>query len=130
MARPSTYRDDIPELVLEYVKNFETHGDLLPTVEGLALYLNIPKRTLYEWAARDDKAEFSHTLAVLKDRQAKMLMENGLRGDYNAAITKLMLSHNHGMYEKTAKELSGPDGGAIPIQEVRRTIVDSEHSNG
>jgi hypothetical protein len=130
IGRPSKYRDDIPERTLEYVKTFKKLGDLLPTMEGLVLYLGVPRSTLYDWAKQPDKQAFSDALDVLKQTQAKMLFENGLEGKYNSTITKLMLSHNHNVYEKSAKEISGPDGGPVAIQEVRRTIVRPDDTNG
>lgn len=74
----------------------------LPTVEGLALELDVHRDSLYAWAKEHE--EFSDTLETLKKKQAEMLIQNGLSGDYNSTIAKLMLSANHGINEKTESE--------------------------
>ncbi len=76
----------------------------LPTVEGLALELDVHRDTLYEWAKQHPL--FSDTLEKLKKKQAEMLMQYGLSGDYNPAIAKLILSANHGMKEKTETDVT------------------------
>lgn len=125
-GRPTKYRDDMPDQVREYAfGGYQERGHRLPTYEGLAEVLKVTVSTIKLWATEDDKAPFSASLSALKDRQRRILIESGLAGDYNATITKLMLSANHGMVERTAKELSGPDGGPVQVTEVKRTIVDS-----
>ena len=126
MARPSTYHDGIPDLVREYVKNHESQGELLPTVEGLALYAKIPRSTLYVWAKDPEKSDFLDTLEELKALQAMKLLNNGLAGEYNSTIAKLMLSHNHGMRETTAQEISGPDGGPMEVTQTKIVLVDPD----
>lgn len=74
----------------------------LPTIQGLSLLLDVNADTLYEWAKH--YPEFSDTLGKLKKKQAEMLIQNGLSGDYNQTIAKLILSANHGMNEKTESE--------------------------
>ena len=123
MARPSTYHEGIPDLVREYVNTFEEIGDTLPTVEGLAAFLEKPRSRIYAWADEDDKAEFRDTLDELKAKQRKMLFEKGLLGEYNPTIAKLGLSANHGMVEKSAQEGSGPDGGPVAVTTTKIVLV-------
>jgi hypothetical protein len=40
-------------------------------------------------------------LKKIKDIQRERLLYNGLSGDYNSTIAKLVLSANHGMSEKS-----------------------------
>ena len=126
MARPSTYSDDMPEKVLDYVENYELAGDLLPSVEGLADHLSVHRDTIYEWAKHEDKAAFSDTLEALKRKQKKILMEKGLVGEYNPTITKLMLSHNHGVYEKSAQQITGADDGPVQVTHTKIVLVDPD----
>lgn len=88
----------------------------LPTVEGFAMYIGVPKRTLYEW--RDAHKEFSHSLEKIVEEQRSRLLNMGLSGDYNSTIAKLILSSNHGMAEKSENktELS-LDGVEITFRE-------------
>ena len=76
----------------------------LPSIEGLAVYLKVARSTIYEW--EKTYSEFSDILDELKARQAEVLLNNGLSGDYNSTITKVILT-KHGYVEKNAVEHSG-----------------------
>lgn len=118
-GRPTAYREEYIGKVNDYIKSCEDVIDHkqgiakvdLPTHEGFALYLGVNKTTLYEWAKVH--AEFSNALDEIKAEQQKRLLNQGLAGNYNSTIAKLILSHNHGMSEKTIQEQSGLNGGPI-----------------
>ncbi len=80
----------------------------LPTVEGFAKFIGVPRRTIYDW--RDRHAEFSHTLDKILIEQQERLINKGLSGEYNSTIAKLILSSNHGMAER--KDVTSGD---LPI---------------
>ena len=86
-------------------ENFVKTRIVLPTVERLALELDVHRDTLYEWASK--YPIFSDTLAKLKAKQADMLIQYGLSEEYNPTIAKLMLSANHDMREKTDATTDG-----------------------
>jgi hypothetical protein len=71
----------------------------LPTYEGLCLKLQIDDATMYDWAEK--YPEFSVTVETIKRKQKEMLIAGGTSGLYNPMITKLLLSANHGLSEKT-----------------------------
>jgi hypothetical protein len=74
----------------------------LPTVEGLAVHLCVARQTLYDWAnSKSDRyhPEFSDILEALLAAQGSQLIQNGLKGEYNSTITKLMLT-KHGYTDK------------------------------
>lgn len=77
----------------------------LPTIEGLAFYIDVARSTLYEW--KDLDAEFSDIIDTLLQKQASMLIDKGLSGDYNPTIAKVLLT-KHGYREGT--EHSGVEG--------------------
>lgn len=79
----------------------------LPSIEGLALYLDITKDTVYEWKAR--YPQFSDVVNKILQEQAQRLINGGLSGTYNASIAKLILT-KHGY--RDAQEVTGRDGGA------------------
>jgi hypothetical protein len=57
-------------------------------------------------------------------RQEKMLANGGILNEYNASITKLLLT-KHGYSEKTETAITGPDGGPLQVAEVVRKVVDA-----
>lgn len=114
-GRPTIYGEDIITKTKAYIDSCEdeqyqlikTDGDKsttwenkvrvnLPSIEGLALELGINRETIYAW--EKEKLEFSNILGKLREKQAKMLIKNGLSGDYNPTIAKLLLA-KHGYRE-------------------------------
>lgn len=98
-GRPTLYQEDFPAKVIHYLENHEQLGDAVPTIEGLADFLETHRDSIYEWESL--YPEFSDTLKRLRTKQGKLLQNGGLTGKYQQPITKLMLSANHGMAEKT-----------------------------
>lgn len=128
-GRPTEYNDQVcvkaraylKECVDEIEEYHKTRGEKsdsydrivrvkLPTIEGLAVYLKINKDTIYEWEKEEGKEEFSDVLAELRAEQAKRLIDNGLSGDYNSSITKVLLT-KHGYREGIDQTT---DGKALP----------------
>lgn len=70
----------------------------LPTIEGFARFIGVNKTSLYEWEKLDK--DFSNALDKIRQEQHDRLVNNGLSGDYNPTIAKLVLSSNHGYKEK------------------------------
>lgn len=79
----------------------------LPTIEGLANFLNVHRDSLYEWEKLDTDLgkAFSDIFTRVKQVQAERLVNNGLAGNYNPVITKLLLS-KHGYVEKQEQDIS------------------------
>ena len=104
---PTKYRKEYVEKAKEYIETYEELGDKIPSIEGFADFIEVGRKTIYNWCKlnEDNKRiaseEFLHTLARLEARQGKILQNKGLDGTFNATITKLMLSANHGMREKS-----------------------------
>ena len=131
-GRPTTYDSKYINMVDEYLEKNQDFVDIvysgkdnknvssvakvkLPTIEGFARYIGIPRRTLYDW--RDNHEEFSHTLDKILIEQQERLINKGLSGDYSASIAKLILSSNHGMAERkdvTSGDLPIPLLNALP----------------
>ncbi len=109
------YHKTIGEKTDSYEKRMKVN---LPTMEGFARFINVPRRTVYEW--RDKHDEFSHSLGKILDEQQKRLLNSGLSGDYNPTIAKLILSSNHGMSDRAditsggEKILPQPILGGLP----------------
>ena len=78
----------------------------IPTVEGLSLYLGIHKDTIYEWEKKHQN--FSDVINILRAKQVERLINNGLSGDYNPIIAKILLS-KQGYSEKTETNITTHD---------------------
>jgi len=107
-GRPTTCTPEKIEDAKHYLNNFEAYGDVVPSIAGLARALDVCRRTIYDWQnAVNENAEFSHICAKLLAEQERMLINNGLNGEFNTTIDKLMLS-KHGYSDR--QEIVGNDG--------------------
>ena len=123
VGRPTKYNDNILEKAEQYLlecvdtteqvvtgesEKFTSYKEKikvnLPTIEGLAVYLNIHRDTLYQW--EKEHPDFSDIIERLRGSQIKSLVNNGLSGDYNPTIAKVLLS-KHGYSEKQEVQHSG-----------------------
>jgi len=95
-GRPTLYNQEIIDKTLQYCQIYNTELDeVIPSIAGLSIYLDITRATVYEWAKDSDKPEFTYIVAKLLALQEKSLVKGGLTEDFNASITKLLLS-KHG----------------------------------
>lgn len=98
-GRPTKLDDAVMGRAEKYLSSgWREEGDVIPSVEGLSIYLKIDRRTIQRWSA--DDGEFRRIIEELKDKQAKELLNNGLNSSFNSTICKLILS-KHGYTEKT-----------------------------
>lgn len=111
VGRKTKCNDDMIAKANDYVDNFVTYGDPVPSIEGLAMELGIARSTLYDWASKEDHP-FSDILERCNQNQTRNLFRGALLGDMNANIAKLMLG-KQGYSEKQQTEITGADGGAI-----------------
>lgn len=104
----------------------------LPSIEGLAVYLGVARSTIYEWekTENEDKSlkypEFSDILGKILAEQAQRLINNGLSGDYNSTISKLILT-KHGYSDK--QEITGADGKDLIPKPILGTLNVSTHNS-
>ncbi len=99
-GRPSKYDPQFVSAVDRYIATTGKEQTSLPTIQGLAVFLEVSKDTLYEWAKL--YPEFSDALAFLMEVQGEQLINDGIYGgkEVNATIVKLLLQNNHGMRER------------------------------
>lgn len=139
-GRPTEYRPKILKSAKAYLdscKDVETERQVgekivvrlkvnLPSIEGLARFLGIARSTIYEW--EKEHKEFSDILEDIKTEQAQRLLNNGLSGDYNSTIAKLILT-KHNYTDKTETDITSkgeqfptiiniikPDGVELPSE--------------
>lgn len=104
-GRPTIYNDELLDKAESYIENFAELGDVIPSIEGLSEYLPVARSTIYEWKDSGGKERFSDILARILTKQARLLMNSGLKGDFNAAITKLALG-KHGYSDKLEQDVT------------------------
>jgi hypothetical protein len=76
----------------------------LPSREGFASFIGVSVDALADWETQYD--EFSGALRKIDEEQLSRLTNEGLSGNYNPVIAKLLLSANHGKAEKTESKVA------------------------
>lgn len=107
-GRPTKYDPTImlPKIE-EYLSTTGREQTGLPTIEGLALYLDINPDTIVEWGKK--YPEFSATIKKLVAKQKQQLMDDGMYGgkEVNAAMAIFLLKANHGLRDGAGISISG-----------------------
>ena len=124
MGRPTKLTDELIEKAEDYLKNYTNYGDPFPSAAGLADELGISRSTLYKWA--DENVYFSDMLGDVNIKQERVLLANGITGEFNAAITKLVLA-KHDYSDKVSQDVTSSDGSMKPTV-VELVGVSSESS--
>src|SRR6056300_1076267 len=90
MGRPTKLTEEIIKKAENYIAgDWMTLGHVMPSAVGLAKVIGVSKKTIYNWADNND--DFLHILAELNTEQEFTLLNKGLSGEFNTAITKLLL---------------------------------------
>tara|TARA_R110000803_G_scaffold12550_1_gene36023 strand:+ start:79 stop:456 length:378 start_codon:yes stop_codon:yes gene_type:complete len=118
-GRPTKYTPELLQKAESYLSDWESLEDMIPSNLALAEYLEIGVRTLYDWRDDKEKVEFSHILGEIKALQERVLINKGLSGLFNSAITKLALG-KHGYSDKQETDLKG----SLQVEAIERTIID------
>jgi hypothetical protein len=116
-GRPTAYNEQLLENARKYLEEYESHGDMIPSNEGLCDVIKINRSTLYRWRDEEGKEAFKDILDAINRKQQRVLINKGLSNDFNSAITKLVLG-KHGYHEKQQQEISGPEGKPIETASV------------
>lgn len=115
-GRKTSFKESHIETAMKYIDDYESYGDAMPMVEGLAEIFGVTRQTIYNWAK--EHTLFFDTLERLKSKQLRVLNNKGLSGDFNPTITKLVLSANHGYTERTDSTIRGSGGGPVEFKFV------------
>jgi len=112
MARPTKWNKELEEKARAYITDYEMYGDMIPSIEGMAVHLGLHRDTLYDWAKQKDKG-FSDILRLTIQNQERTLLNKGLNNTFNAAITKLVLG-KHGYHDKMEQDITSSDESMKP----------------
>jgi len=98
-----------PEVVAkvrEYVEGGWRAEDVIPQKYGLSEYVGISHQTLENWYKNKIDEEFFELYERIMPKQARELINGGLKGEFNSAIAKMLLA-KHGYSDKVETEISG-----------------------
>ena len=73
-------------------------------VVGLCSFIERSKSIIYDWE-KDETKQFSDILKAIKEIQCLELFNKSLTGDYNATMSKLMLT-KHGYSDKLDSDVT------------------------
>jgi hypothetical protein len=126
-GRPTKLTDALIEKAAKYAtKDYMLQSEVIPTIEGLAVYLDVSRSTIYNW--KTENRDFLDILDGLMARQAKELFSNGLTGDFNPTITKLILT-KHGYSDRVEQDVTSSDGALAPTSIILRGVRADDSSD-
>lgn len=88
-------------------------GNLIPSIVGMCGYVGVARSTLFLWKKDNRNEQFSDYFEQCLEKQEEKLLDGGLGGDFNPAITKMVLS-KHGYSDKIEQAHTSPDGSMTP----------------
>lgn len=97
IGRPSKLSDCLIKAKKYLDGGYEEVGEVIPNIAGLACYLAVHRSTVYDYGKQSE--EFSDILEGILSLQESKLVNNGLKGEFNPTITKLILT-KHGYSDK------------------------------
>lgn len=93
------YGQDVLNATQAYIEHYDViYGDVVPSKAGLCRILGIGSTTVYRW--QEVHEAFAVMMEQLKLEQERKLINYGLTGRFNSALTKLALV-NHGYSDKS-----------------------------
>ena len=112
-GRPTKYTPEVIRKAKDYIENYESYGDVIPSIAGLAVELDLNKETITNWAKDKNKSEFSRVVTALIQGQERKLLNGGLDSVFNPGITRLILS-KHG-YHDNPQANQAPGGITVNV---------------
>tara|TARA_R110000850_G_scaffold232727_1_gene357812 strand:- start:110 stop:499 length:390 start_codon:yes stop_codon:yes gene_type:complete len=123
-GRPTECTPELIARAQHYVKGgYADEGDLIPSVVGMASYVGVSRSTINLWAKDNRSEQFSDIFEQCSEKQEQSLLNGGLGGDFNPAITKMILT-KHGYSDKIEQAHTSPDNSMTPTV-IERVIIDS-----
>ena len=134
-GRPTKCTPELLAKTRHYIDNYESYGDLVPSIAGLSVEVGVRRETLHAWNGQEGKEEITNMLAEMLSVQERKLLSGGLGGDMNSNITKLMLC-KHGYSDKQETNFTGDlTTGVYELTDTERsariaTLLDRARERG
>jgi len=112
-GRPSDYNESKLAVAADYLENYQSMGDIVPSFAGLADELGVRPDRCTAWGSKNP--EFQAMLDKINAKQHRLLLAGGLGGTHNSNICKLMLS-KHGYSDKQEIDQTSSDGSMTPTK--------------
>jgi len=93
--------------------------DVIPSLTGLSLFLGVTRDTVMSWQRDPRKPEFTKLAREIKALQRNILLQQGLNGEFNSAIARLVLG-KHGYHPQ--QEIRQETSGTLSLNIVRKVI--------
>ncbi|AGF59443.1 hypothetical protein B0P06_002218 [Clostridium saccharoperbutylacetonicum] len=135
VGRPRAFnsQEELEQKIMEYWQRCEQNNKPY-TLSGLALWIGIDRRTLYNYSTRD---EFFPTIKKAKDIVEASMEERALTGDNNVTFSIFALKNNFGWRDKQEIEHSGetsvnvntnmtPEERKQRIEELKKKLNENE----
>lgn len=101
---------------MAYINGGYLESGVVPTTDGLAIAMDVCRKTPYNWAEMESNP-FREEIAYILDRaqalQGDRIVNGGLSGDMNATVVGKMLA-NHGFNQSSTIDLKSSDGSMSP----------------
>ena len=111
-GRPTAWSEELEVKAWEYVDGgWIEAGHAVPMVVGLCSFIERSSSVVYQWE-KDENKQFMDILKAIKEKQCLELFNKSLTGDYNATMSKLMLT-KHGYSDKLDSDVTS---GGKPIK--------------
>lgn len=105
-GQPTKYSKKIVSQCWKYLNiarpSKDEHGQLdevIPSIEGLAFYINVRRSTIYNWLKDDNKPEFLDIVERIMEKQSKTLISGALSKVFDSKIAALLMT-KHGYKDK------------------------------
>ena len=150
VGRPTVYRDEFPEMMIEFfsqaptreVTNRDSKGNettqvlpgFFPTLARFATNIGVTKQTLHDWATAKHietgelmHKEFSDAYKKAKDLQEANLVEGTIASAYNSTFAIFTAKNVLGWRDKIEQEITGKDGAAFAGIQVTFVTPDGQN---
>lgn len=117
MGRSSECSQEHVDKGIAYINGgYIEQGEIIPTSDGLAIYLDVARATPYNWTTQEScqfKDEFAYIVDRVQAIQGMRVVTGGLDGTFNPSFAGKIAS-NHGYGDKQTLNHVSEDGSMKP----------------